>query len=119
MSKDIRIIYGGSSSSERTEEIMPSKNVDGLILGSAGTTTDWVQKIGEGIQGAMQNKNSTRKGVLVLNWKAYELEESYLDFLKVINNFDGDLIEIYLAPIATELREVKDLLTNIAVDLGL
>jgi|GEM_PF-1988385 len=108
--EDVRIIYGGSSSPERTEEIMPLVNVDGLILGSAGKTVDWVQKIGEGIQRAMENKKSSRKGVLVLNWKAYELEESYSDFLRVIDSFNGNLIEVYLAPIATELREVKDLL---------
>lgn len=110
--KNIRIIYGGSSSPERTEEIMPSENVDGLILGSAGKTTDWVQKIGEGIQKAMRDKNSIRKGVLVLNWKAYELEEPHLDFLRIVKNFDGNLIEVYLSPIATELKEVKDLLVK-------
>ncbi len=108
--KDVRIIYGGSSSPERTEEIMPSNNVDGLILGSAGKTVDWTLKIGEGIQRAMKNKKSPRKGVLALNWKAYELEESYMDFLKVIDAFDGNLIEVYLSPIVTELREVKDLM---------
>jgi len=108
--EDIRIIYGGSSSPERTEEIMPSENVDGLILGSAGKTVDWVQKIGEGIEKAMENKKSPRKGVLALNWKAYELEESYSDFLKVIYGFNGNLIEVYLSPITTELREVRDLL---------
>ena len=108
--KDVRIIYGGSSSPERTEEIMPSDNVDGLILGSAGKTVDWVLKIGEGIQKATNNKKSPRKGVLALNWKAYELEESYSDFLKAINALDGNLIEVYLSPAATELREVKDLL---------
>ncbi len=90
---------------------MPSDNVDGLILGSAGKTVDWAQKIGEGIQKAMRVKQSVRKGVLVFNWKAYELEEPYADFLKVINSFDSNLIEIYLAPIATELLEVKNLLT--------
>jgi triosephosphate isomerase len=110
IAKNIRIIYGGSSSPERTEEIMPSENVDGLILGSAGKTVDWVQKIGEGIQMAVKNKKSLRKGVLALNWKAYELEEPYSDFLKVINDFDNNLIEVYLSPIATELKELKDLL---------
>lgn len=108
--EDVRIIYGGSSSPERTEEIMPSENVDGLILGSAGKTVDWVQKIGERVQRVMENKKSQRKGVLVLNWKAYELEESYSDFFKVIDGFDGNLIEVYLAPVATELRELKGLL---------
>lgn len=108
--EDVRIIYGGSSSPERAEEIIPLENVDGLILGSAGKTVAWVQKIGEVIQRAMENKKSSRKKVLVLNWKAYELEESYSDFLKVIDVFNGNLIEVYLAPVATELREVKDLL---------
>lgn len=110
--KDVRIIYGGSSSPERTEEIMPSKNVDGLILGSAGKTVDWVKKIGEGIQRAMENKKPPRKGVLAVNWKAYELEESYPAFLKAINSFDNNLMEVYLAPVSTELRELKDILVK-------
>jgi triosephosphate isomerase len=110
--KEVRIIYGGSSSPERTEEIMPSENVDGLILGSAGKTVDWTKKIGEGIQKAMKDKNSKRKGVLALNWKAYELEEPYSDFLRAINELDGNLIDIYLSPVATELKELNDLLIN-------
>jgi len=108
--KDIRIIYGGSSSPERTEEIMPSENIDGLILGSAGKTVDWVLKIGEGIAENMKKKRFSRKGILALNWKAYEIEESYGDFLKAIDNLDGDFIEIYLSPVATELKEVSKLL---------
>lgn len=111
-SESIRIIYGGSSSPERAEEILPLENVDGLILGSAGKTTDWVQKIGQTIQKFIKEKSSIRKGVLALNWKAYEIEESYSDFLKIIENFDGDTIEIYLAPVATELKEVKMLLSK-------
>jgi len=109
-SKDVRIIYGGSSSPERAEEIMPLNNVDGLILGSAGKTVDWVLRIGEEITKSMKNKQSGRKGILALNWKAYELEESYIDFLKAINSFDGNLIDVYLSPIATELKEVNSLL---------
>ncbi|MDD2807363.1 MAG: triose-phosphate isomerase [Patescibacteria group bacterium] len=102
--KKLRIIYGGSSSPERSKEIMCSDNVNGLILGSAGTTTDWVKKIGLEIQHATQNK---KNGVLVLNWKAYELKEFYSKFLKVINNFNGNIMEVYLSPVATELVEVK------------
>ncbi|MFA5431801.1 MAG: triose-phosphate isomerase [Candidatus Paceibacterota bacterium] len=108
--KNIRIIYGGSSSPERTEEIMPLNNVDGLILGSAGKTVDWVFKIGKEIVRNMEDKESLRKGILALNWKAYELEEPYINFLKIIKNFDGSLIDIYLSPVATELKEVNDLL---------
>lgn len=108
--KDVRIIYGGSSSPERTEEIMPSENVDGLILGSACKTAGWVRKIGEGIQKAMKNKKPVRKGVLALNWKAYELEEPYSDFLSAVNGFDNNLLEVYFAPVATEIAEVRDLL---------
>jgi triosephosphate isomerase len=108
--KDIRIIYGGSSSPERAEEIMPLNNVDGLILGSAGKTVDWVLRIGEEIMKSTKNKQSVRKGVLALNWKAYELEEPYISFLKSINNFNGNLIDVYLSPVTTELKEVNDLL---------
>jgi triosephosphate isomerase len=108
--KDTSIIYGGSSSPERTEEIMPLNNVDGLILGSAGKNTDWVWKIGDAIQKKIKEKGIPKKGILVLNWKAYELKEPYEDFLKVIDKFNNDLIKVYFAPVATELQEVKSLL---------
>ena len=103
----IRIIYGGSSSPERVEEIMPIEDIDGFILGSSGTATDWVKKIGDSIITISKSKQSGRKPVLVLNWKAYLLQESYDDFLKVISTFDGKL-DIYLAPSATDLRELRE-----------
>jgi len=110
--KDLKIIYGGSSSPERTEEIMPSENVDGLILGSACKTVDWVSKIGEGIVKNMKMKNNSRKGALALNWKAYELDEPYQDFLKAIDGLDYDFIEVYISPVATDLVKIKELLNK-------
>ena len=107
IAQKIKIIYGGSSSPERTEEIMPIGDVDGLILGSAGTTTDWVKKIGDSIIKITEVKQSKRKPVLALNWKAYVLQEPYDDFLKVISGFNDNL-DVYLAPSSTDLRELRE-----------
>ncbi|MFC1687946.1 triose-phosphate isomerase [Patescibacteria group bacterium] len=107
-----RIIYGGSSSPERTREIMPSANVDGLILGSACKTTDLVKSIGEGIVQATKEKKSQRKSVIACNWKAYELEEPYTEFIDVITSFDGSVIDAYLSPVASDMHEVYTLLKN-------
>jgi len=105
--QQIRIIYGGSSSPERTKEIIPIEDIDGLILGSAGTTTDGVKKIGDLIIEITKTKQSKRKPILILNWKAYILQEPYDDFLKVIVSFNNNL-DIYLAPSATDLRELRE-----------
>lgn len=102
-----KIIYGGSSSPEKTEEIMPIEDLDGLILGSAGTKTDWLKKIGNSIIEIAKTKQQKRKPILILNWKAYVLEGPYDDFLKVISGFNDNL-DVYLAPSATDLRELKE-----------
>jgi len=107
IAQKIKIIYGGSSSPERTKEIMPIEGIDGLILGSAGTTTDGVKKIGNSIIEITKVKQQKRKPVLILNWKAYILQESYDDFLKVISGFNDNL-DIYLAPPSTDLSELKE-----------
>lgn len=103
----IRIVYGGSSSPERAEEIMPIEDIDGFILGSSGAATGLVKKIGDSIITIAKTKQIGRKPILVLNWKAYILQESYDDFLKVISSFNEKL-DIYLAPSATDLRELRE-----------
>ncbi len=100
--RKIRIVYGGSMSPERAMDIMPLNDIDGFILGSAGTKVEWVKLISDAIAQASENKNTDRKPVLALNWKAYQLAEPYDDFLKIIRNY-ADKIEFYLAPPATDL----------------
>jgi len=53
---------------------MSIETLDGLILGSAGTTTDGVKKIGDSIIEITKTKQQKRKPVLILNWKAYMLQ---------------------------------------------
>jgi len=107
IAQKIKIIYGGSSSPEKTKEIMPIEALDGLILGSAGTNTCGVEKIGDSIIEITKTKQQKRKPALILNWKAYMLQESYDDFLKVISGFNDNL-DIYLAPPSTDLSELKE-----------
>ncbi len=107
VARQIRVIYGGSSSPERAKEIIPIEALDGFILGSSGATTDLVKKIGDSIVAISETKQIGRKPILILNWKAYILQESYDDFLKVVSGFDEKL-DIYLAPPATDLRELKE-----------
>ncbi len=101
----VRIIYGGSMSPDRAGEIMPLENVDGFILGSAGTKTEWVKQIGEAI---IKNKKE-QTPVLALNWKAYNLEEDYDAFLKVVKPLERE-IDVYVAPPATELFMLNEIL---------
>lgn len=98
----VRIIYGGSTQG-REEEIMPVDNIDGFILGSAGTKTEWVKQISQ----AIIKHRKERTPVLALNWKAYELEEGYDTFLKLLKPFEKE-IDIYIAPPATELNVLNE-----------
>lgn len=105
----IRITYGGSMSPERADEIMPLQDIDGFILGSAGTKTEWVKQIGEKVKKSYEEKSyevglrKIRKPVLALNWKAYELEKPYEKFLEVLLPYMKE-VDIYLAPPTTDLR---------------
>lgn len=99
VAQSMRILYGGSMSPERATEIMPLPDIDGFILGSAGTTVANVNAIGQStIEGRKQ-----RRPVLALNWKAYELGESYEQFIEAVKLFE-EMCDIYIAPPATELR---------------
>lgn len=105
----IRIIYGGSMSPERARDIMPLEDIDGFILGSAGTKVEWVRLISDAIAQASEGKNTDRRPVLALNWKAYQLAESYGEFLNVVRSY-SDKIDFYLVPPATDLYRLQLLL---------
>lgn len=105
LAQRIRIIYGGSMSPERAQELMLLADIDGFILGSAGTTTAWVKEITH----AIHNNKKQRTSVLALNWKAYNLGESYEKFLEVIKPFEQE-IDFYVAPPATDLAKLAQLL---------
>ncbi len=107
--RKIRIVYGGSMSPERARDIMPLKDIDGFILGSAGTKVEWVKLISDAIAQASKNRNTGRKPVLALNWKAYQLAESYGEFLNVVRSY-SDKIDFYLVPPATDLYRLYSLL---------
>ncbi len=102
----VRIVYGGTMSPERADVVMSKANVDGFILGSAGTTCDWVAKIGSIVE---KFAKPGRRAVLVLNWKAYLLKEPYAAFMNVLGNYEFDS---YVAPNFVDLRLVSDVLAR-------
>jgi triosephosphate isomerase len=101
--KSLRVIYGGTMSPERAAPMMDRKDVDGFILGSAGTRSDWVRNI------AAVARNYAKPGrtpVLVLNWKAYNLKEPYIAFVEDLKKFE---IDSFVAPNFVDLRLVGSL----------
>ncbi len=102
----MRVIYGGSMTIQRAEQIMQLGDIDGLILGSAGTTTGWVVKIADAVE---RGAKDGRRPVLVLNWKAYALKEPYESFFSVLAK---KAIDAYVAPNFVDLRIAGGLLQS-------
>lgn len=98
-SQEIKFIYGGKSSPERTRGIMAQGEVDGLILSSACNTIEKTLAIAKAAEEAAPEKTK----VLICNFKAYNLEESYRDYVESLRKLD-DSFEIDLAPPYTDLR---------------
>ncbi len=103
--KQIPIIYGGKSTPERTEQILADENMSGLILGSACSTLQKTLDIAHAMEKVMGN----RKKILHANFKAYNLPDSYEDYIRELKNLDDSFI-VYLAPCHTDIREVKALI---------
>lgn len=103
MAASLRIVYGGSMSPQRADEIMPLPDIDGFILGSAGTTTAWVKEITM----ATATQKKQRTPVVALNWKAYTLAEPYEKFIDTVKPYVVDC-DFYLAPAATELFALSE-----------
>lgn len=98
-------IYGGRSTPERTEQILADRNVDGLILGSACNT---VKKTLD-IANTMTKVCGSRKKVLICNFKAYELSESYDKYVSELGSLDDGFL-IILSPTHTDIYLVKKLI---------
>lgn len=96
------IIYGGRSDPERAEVIMRDAGIQGFILGSA---CDSVQKT-LSIAGAMGRAGEK---IIVCNFKAYELKDSYEDYVHELKKLPDDFL-ILLAPPYTDIRLVASLL---------
>ena len=86
-------------------EILADRDVDGLILGSACNSV--IKTLG--IATTMQEVMGSRKKILHANFKAYELENSYSDYLSAFAELD-DTFSIYLSPAYTDLKEVNILM---------
>jgi len=98
-------IYGGRSTPERTRKILADKNIDGLILGSACNT---VKKIMD-IANTMKDVCSGRTKVLICNFKAYELPDTYERYVSELGGLPQDFL-VFLAPAYTDIRTLVLLL---------
>lgn len=104
---NIPIIYGGRSTPERTEQILLDENIEGLILGSACNTVEKTVAIAQAIQKVKGNK----KKILHANFKAYNLTDSYENYLKSFRELD-DTFVVYLSPPYTDIYRLKLLLRS-------
>lgn len=101
----VPIIYGGRSTPERTKEILADENVEGLILGSACNTVKKTMDIAE----VMQQVRPNSRKVLHANFKAYNLPDSYEEYLHELKTLDNTFL-VYLSPCHADLRAIKALL---------
>jgi triosephosphate isomerase len=103
--ENVPVIYGGRSTPDRTEEILADENVEGLILGSACNS---VQKTMD-IANVMAKVRPSKRKILHANFKAYDLADSYEDYLAALSSLDDNFM-IYLSPCHADLREIAGLL---------
>lgn len=101
----IPVIYGGRSTPMRTQQILSTGHIDGLILGSACNTIQKTLAIAQ----AMSSTMFKRKKILHANFKAYNLQESYAGYITQLKKLD-DSFTVYLSPSDTDVRLVKMLL---------
>ena len=98
----IPLIYGGRSTTERTMKILKDQNINGLILGSACDTVEKTMDIAK----AMRHVQPTQRKIMHLNFKAFDLNDSYNDYIHAISRLD-DSFTVYISPNHTDIREVK------------
>ncbi len=98
-------IYGGKSTPERTLEILNDDNIDGLILGSACNTLQKTMDIAESMREVKDSKNK----VIICNFKAYTLSDSYEKYIQELKKLSDDFF-IYLAPPYTDIRLLRQLI---------
>ena len=101
----VSYIYGGRSTPERTKQILADEKVDGLILGSACNSVQKTLDIAHTMNGVC----GTSKKVLVCNFKAYELPDSYEDFADELSKLPDEFI-ILLSPPYTDIQNVRKIL---------
>ena len=100
-------VYGGRSTPERTRKILADKNIDGLILGSACNTVKKTMDIAN----TMKDVCRGRTKVLICNFKAYELDESYEKYVSELGALSEDFM-IFMAPAYTDIRAVRDVVDD-------
>ncbi len=104
---EIKVIYGGRSTPERTEQILADENISGLILGSACNT---VQKTMD-IARAMEKAMGVKEKILHANFKAFNLSDSYESYVSALSSLD-DSFSVYLSPTYTDIRALKEVLRD-------
>lgn len=103
--ENVPVMYGGRSTPERTEEILADENVEGLILGSACNSVEKTMDIAR----VMDKVRAGKRKVLHANFKAYDLADSYEDYLAALRMLDDSFV-VYLSPCHADIREMAGLL---------
>ncbi|NHJ48779.1 MAG: triosephosphate isomerase [Asgard group archaeon] len=101
---NVSLMYGEISSPTRAVEILANENLQGLMMGSACRTTEQVIDIVKAIQFAYEK----RKIILVCNFKAFNLEESYQEYIDALN-IVPDNFTFYFVPPATDITKLVEL----------
>ena len=101
---NLLFVYGGRSTPERTLEILTDENIDGLILGSACNSIEKTL----GIVNSLQEACGERKKVLICNFKAYNLENLYEEYVKELEKLDKSFVVVFSPPY-THINMVRNL----------
>lgn len=102
---NIYYIYGGRSTPQRTEKILLDKKINGLILGSACNSVKKTLDIAH----IMNIINDNRKKILICNFKAYDLSDSYEKYADELSNLSDEFV-ILLSPPYTSLVSLRNIL---------
>lgn len=98
-------IYGGRSTPQRIEKILLDSKIDGLILGSACNSVKKTLDIAHTMDKICDN----RKKILICNFKAYDLPDSYEKYTDELSSLSDEFV-ILLSPPYTGLQNVRNIL---------
>ncbi|HUT81419.1 MAG TPA: triose-phosphate isomerase [Candidatus Bathyarchaeia archaeon] len=101
---NISLMYGEVSSPERAIEILSDENLQGIILGPACSSAEYVLDFVK----ALQHAFNKRKFIIICNLKTAEPSEGYQAYLSSLAIIP-DNFTIYIAPPLTEIKALNEL----------
>jgi len=102
---NVSLMYGEVSTPERAVEILSDENLQGIILGPASSSADYVLTYVKALQHAFDD----RKFILICNLKTAEPPEGYLAYFSALA-IVPDNFTIYLATPFTEIKTLVELI---------